>query len=118
MVSLVLSGCLEEMRKKNVVPERTGFEYAEVCGPYVGGPRTGRKLAITEQIHNAGSDFRVNLTMPDTSEPLPEYPSARERLGISQEEEDRMWARAGELQGKANLTVAERLELEELVQKL
>ena len=115
MVSITLSSCLEELRKKGVVPTREGYEYSEMVGPYL-RHRNGRKLAITEQIHNMGSEFKVEMSLP--AEPLPEYPSASQRLGISQEEEDRMWARAGELQGKANLTVAERLELEELVQKL
>jgi hypothetical protein len=117
MVSITLSSCLEELRKKGVVPTREGYEYSEMVGPYL-RHRNGRKLAITEQIHNMGSEFKVEMTLPPTTQPEVAFPSASQRLGISEEEENRMWARAGELQGKANLTVVERLELEELVQKL
>ena len=64
MVSIALSGCLEELRKSKAIPTREGYEYADVCGPYVMNVRNGRKLAITEQIHKIGSEFKVDLALP------------------------------------------------------
>lgn len=105
MVSLALSGCLEELRKRGVVPERSGFEYSEICRPYL-QQRSGRKLAITEQIQSIGSEFKVELKLP-TPEPKP-----------TSEEEDAMWARAGYLQSREFLSAEEQLELNELIRKL
>lgn len=118
MVSLTLSGCLEELRKKGIVPDREGFEYSQIVGPYL-NQRNGKKLAITEQIHKMGSEFRVELTLPETPEVLPEFTSTARKEGATEEEENAMWARVKEIQDKgSDLTTMERLELAELERKL
>lgn len=114
-VSLALASLLESARKNGALPEPDPFDFLNRMQPFSATPQA-RKLAATNAIYSIGSEFKAPVL--DVTPQSVEYPSARERLGVSQEEEDRMWARAGELQGKANLTVAERLELEELVQKL
>lgn len=62
MVSLALSGCLQALRDNGGVPDRDGFEYLEICGPYVQNQqRNGRKLMIADTVHKAGSDFTIRL---------------------------------------------------------
>ncbi len=59
MVSLALSSSIAAARELDVIPSRTGFEWAEVMGPFANGLRTKKKLEVTDTIKHASVDGRV-----------------------------------------------------------
>ena len=59
MASLTLSSLLQTARDNKQIPDRSGFEYAEMMQPYVNQPRTRRKLEITNALHQVGSEMRI-----------------------------------------------------------
>ena len=63
VVSMALAASMQTFRERGLVPQREGFEYAEMMRPFADQPsedkgRT-RKLQITETAHLAGSEFHV-----------------------------------------------------------
>jgi hypothetical protein len=111
MVSLALSGCLQALRDNGGVPERDGFEYLEICGPYVQNQqRNGRKLMIADAVHKAGSDFTIRLPTQEASpNSAPTMPDTRtteqrmagrmlhelcEKLDLSRKNPDVTWQKA------------------------
>jgi hypothetical protein len=65
IVSLALSSAMEGLRQQGVIPTRTGFEFSDMMSVYLRGSSQGRKVAMTNAIYNAGSEFQVRpVAMP------------------------------------------------------
>lgn len=58
MVSMVLSACLESLRKHGTIPTRDGFEYLQMMEPYLGQGRNKKARNITNALIS-NSDFQV-----------------------------------------------------------
>lgn len=56
MCSLTLSSLLETMRQQGHLPDRSGFEFSELVGPYMTGKNT-KRIAAAKAIEQVGSDF-------------------------------------------------------------
>jgi len=59
MVSLALSGVLQTLRDTQLIPDREGWEYNELVGPYI-NKQNGRKLEVTKVINSIGSELKVS----------------------------------------------------------
>lgn len=59
MASLALSSCLEALRTQGIVPDRTGFEYAERTAGILGTGQNKKKRAATTAILNTGSELKI-----------------------------------------------------------
>lgn len=64
MVSLSLSSVMQTLRDQGIIPERDGFEYLEIVGPYI-SKQDARKIEISKTLASAGSRIKVSgLSQP------------------------------------------------------
>lgn len=63
MVSLALSGMMQTLRDNEIIPDREGWEYLEMMGPYL-TKQNGRKLEVTKVINSIGSALHVRGLSP------------------------------------------------------
>lgn len=66
VVKLALSGMLENARRQNIVPTRTGYEYAEMVQPFKDTGRNNAKLQLTDAIEKS----KLKLRMPEPATPI------------------------------------------------
>ena len=73
MVSICLSSVLQTLRDSEVIPERDGFEYLNVVGPYI-SKQSGKKIEVTKTINQLGSKIAVR----GLSQPIKQVPELEE----------------------------------------
>ena len=56
LVSLALSSSMQTFRDQGIVPDREGWEYGEIVGPFIKGEHT-RKLVVAKTIATLGSEM-------------------------------------------------------------
>lgn len=107
IASAALSSALESFRQNGIIPDRDGFEYADMMREYPMSDKQGRAkaLAITRTFSLAGSNIVVPPAVP--------------RAPVDQRKKSRFDELAFKANhDEANMDEVERVELQELIQEL
>lgn len=73
VVSLALASALETFRTQKIIPERDGFEYADMMARF-GGTWSGRhkqKLEVNRLVESVGSELKVQPVIEEEPEAAP-----------------------------------------------
>lgn len=71
MTALAVSSLLEAARQDSVIPEPDSFQYLNRLQPYLKA-KHGRKLQVTQVLHNAGATLQAPAVSAIIPEPQPE----------------------------------------------
>lgn len=91
LVSMALSTLLETARQQGGLPEPDPFQYLNRLGPFIGGKRTGRKLAVAKAMNELGASFKAPVMPVEAkeapSEPPMHQPTAEQRRAVTRMQE-------------------------------